>query len=147
MLEVNPDVICRLIELSRQLHGLEEPVMPTDRDPPELESSVSLQDSLGEDEQREMLAGHGEQTAEQEFATVIDELEPRQQQEVVAMMWLGRGDYLLDEWQEALDLARDEWTPDTAAYLLGHPLLASHLQEGLEQHGYNCGELLATGEI
>ncbi|QIB66483.1 DUF3775 domain-containing protein [Kineobactrum salinum] len=145
MLEVNPDVICRLIEISRQLHGLDEPIVP-EEDAPELEGSISLENSLDEDEQRAMLAGHGEQTAEQEFAAIVDELEPRQQQEVVAMMWLGRGDYLLTEWQEALDLARDEWTPDTASYLLGHPLLASHLQDGLEQHGYNCGELLAMGE-
>ena len=48
-------------------------------------------------------------------------------------MWLGRGDYTLDEWDKALTDAGDSWNPRTAEYLIGTPLLADYLTEGLDQ--------------
>jgi hypothetical protein len=55
-------------------------------------------------------------------------------------MWLGRGDFLLSEWYEAVVTATDSMTDitDPAAYLLSHPLVADYLLEGLIQHGSGC---------
>ena len=46
---------------------------------------------------------------------------------------LGRGDYAVGEWASALALARERWTEHAAEYLIGTPLLADYLTEGLDQ--------------
>ena len=74
--------------------------------------------------------------ASQEFTATIGDLEPDQQQEMVALMWLGRGDFSVEEWDDALLQARASWTLHTADYLLSTPLLADYLEEGLVLHGY-----------
>lgn len=146
MLSVNPEDVCRLIELAQQYHGQEGVVIPDEMDNDELQNSVSIADSPADDAERQMLAGHGDRSAYQEFANIVMALEPDQQQQLVALLWLGRGDYTLGEWDGILEQAADQWTPETADYLIDHPLLASYLQEGLELHGYNCSDVQALGE-
>ena len=41
-------------------------------------------------------------------------------------------DYELEEWDEALKFAEETWTDRTAEYLVGTPLLADYLAEGLQ---------------
>ncbi len=69
----------------------------------------------------------------QELKTAIDDLEPDQQVSLVSLMWLGRGDYSISEWADALKFAEETWTDHTADYLIGTSLLADYLQGGLEQ--------------
>ena len=68
-----------------------------------------------------------------ELKNKIDDLEPDQQMSLVALMWLGRGDYSIEEWPEALAFAEETWTDHTASYLIGASLLADYLQEGIDQ--------------
>jgi len=72
----------------------------------------------------------------EELRATIDDLEPDQQISLVALMWVGRGDYSLEEWEDALRHARESWNEHTADYLIGTPMLADYLSEGLEQFGY-----------
>jgi len=46
--------------------------------------------------------------------------------ELVALMWLGRGDSDAESWEETLQLVRDRQKGDTGEYLLGHPLVADY---------------------
>ena len=78
----------------------------------------------------------GRDPAYAELRLTINDLEPDQQVSIVALMWLGRGDYQADEWHRALADARERWTDRTADYLIGTPLLADYLAEGLDQLGY-----------
>ena len=80
---------------------------------------------------------NNESTTSQEFDSIINDLEPDQQQSLVALMWVGRGDFSVDEWEEALLQARSSWTLHTAEYLLATPQLADYLEEGLALHGYD----------
>ncbi|UCH53870.1 MAG: DUF3775 domain-containing protein, partial [Pseudomonadota bacterium] len=75
-----------------------------------------------------------------ELTAEINDLEPDQQVTLVALMWLGRGDFDAEEWEDALAQARDQWKPNTAEYLLTTPLVADYLDEGLAQLGYSCSE-------
>jgi hypothetical protein len=68
-----------------------------------------------------------------ELINKIEDLEPDQQVSLVALMWLGRGDYSIEEWPEALAFAEETWTDHTATYLIGVSLLADYLQEGVDQ--------------
>jgi hypothetical protein len=50
---------------------------------------------------------------------------------------LGRGDYGKGEWRDALREARRVHDRKETDYLLGTPLLASYLEEGVSQLGYS----------
>ena len=129
MLQVNPDTVCRLIELAQSFHAKEAAVMPEDSSNP------------ADDWSKSMLSDGADNTSFAEFETIIKDLDADHQHEIVALLWIGRGDYTLEEWDSVVAQARDEWTPDTASYLIEHPLLADELREGLEMHGHSCAEL------
>jgi hypothetical protein len=75
---------------------------------------------------------------QQELVDAICGLNDDQRIELVALTWLGRGDFTT--WDEALQVARDRDPGQTAEYLIGVPLLSDHLEEGLNQIGLNCTE-------
>ena len=124
MISVNPETISRLIDLSRAFHAKEQVVIPQEPNGP------------SDDWALQVLADHEDDEYYAEFESIIDDLEPDQQQEVVALMWLGRGDAALEEWSDLLKQASEQWNERTAEYLIAHPFLAEYLQEGLDLHGY-----------
>lgn len=130
MLNVNPDTVCRLIELAQAYHAREAVSLPEEGN------------NAADDWSQHMLADHKDNSSYQEFETVIQDLEADQQHEVVALLWLGRGDYTLDEWDSIVQQAKEEWSPETAQYLIDHPMLADELREGLELLGYRCDETI-----
>ena len=79
----------------------------------------------------QVLANHSGDMTYQELRNIINDLEPDQQTQLVALMWLGRGDFSDEEWEDALEQAGDNWNNRTAEYLLATPLLADYLEEGL----------------
>jgi hypothetical protein len=126
MLDVNPDTVCFLISKAREFHAKEEVVIP------------DMPDSPAEDWGRQVLADHAGDWTYQEFKATFNDLDPDQQQTVVALFWLGRGDFSVEEWEDAVKEAGEEWTTETADYLIAHPLLADFLLEGLELLDYSC---------
>lgn len=126
MLDVNPATVCFLIDKAHEFHAKEQVSIP------------DLTNSPTEDWGRQALAHHSDDPTLAEFRSTVEDLEPDQQQAVVALMWVGRGDYDVSEWEAALEEARRNWTETTADYLIVHPMLADHLQEGLDQLGYSC---------
>lgn len=125
MLDVNPDTVCRLIDLAREFHAQEAVVIPEEPG------------SASDDWTGNILAAHADDATLDEFRSIIADLEPDQQQ-VVGLLWMGRGDYTIDEWDEVLEQAADAWNERTADYLITHPLLPDYLTEGLDLHGYRC---------
>jgi hypothetical protein len=78
--------------------------------------------------------------ARKELVPFIAALGEEQQTDLVALMWLGRGDGTLDEWADLRDEVRKQRGDRTAARLLSEPLLSDHLEEGLSQFGFTCAE-------
>jgi len=126
MLNLNPETVCLLIEKARVFHSQEGVAFP------------EITDSPSDDWALQALAAHNGDSVFQEFKSTIDDLEPDQQQEVVALMWLGRDEFSVDEWEAAREEARNSWTESTAEYLIGHPQLSDYLLEGLDLLGYSC---------
>jgi Protein of unknown function (DUF3775) len=73
----------------------------------------------------------------QELTGAISSLSDLERVELLALMWLGRGDYNKDEWREALVQARQIHDEKETDYLVGTPLLGDYLEEGLSQLGYS----------
>lgn len=70
-----------------------------------------------------------------ELLEEINGLDNDQKAELVALMWLGRGDGDTEDWDELLDLARERKETRTSKYLLGHPDVADAWVEGLDKMG------------
>lgn len=126
MLEMNPDIVCAIIARAREFHAKEEVVIPDEPGNP------------GDDWALQVLADHSDDMTYADLKTQIDDLDPEQQVQLVALMWMGRGDYEADEWEMAVEDAKDNWTPNTAEYLIATPMVSDYLAEGLEQLGYGC---------
>ena len=76
-----------------------------------------------------------------ELATALETLNDDQRDEIVALTWVGRGDFTSDDWDEALYAAHDRHNGEETRYLLGTPLLADYLEEGAAQLGYSREDL------
>ena len=76
-----------------------------------------------------------EDSVRQELVSFINGLNEEEQINLVALTWVGRGTYDIDDWDDAIDTARTEHNKRTAQYLLGLPLLGDYLAEGLEAFG------------
>jgi hypothetical protein len=76
-----------------------------------------------------------ENLSEEELRELINDLNVDEAAELIALAWVGRGDYDAAEWSDAVAAARDRANKRTAKSLLGMPLLADWLEEGLEAIG------------
>lgn len=126
MPEVAVDKVCRIIVKARQFDAKEDVVE-------EEYGSNPVDEGF-----RSVLASYDDDPVYQELKTFIDDLDTDEQCEVVALMWVGRGDFPREEWNEALAMARQEHNERTAEYLLGTPLVADYLEEGLAQFEWSC---------
>lgn len=129
-LNLNPEVIKAIIDRAREFHVKEEVSFP---ERPHVNPE--------EFDPMQYLADHKDDLTYREVVTEINALEPDQQTTLVALLYLGRGDYSIDEWNEALAEAKNNWAEHTGEYLMGHPLLADYLEEALMMHGYVPSEL------
>ena len=82
-----------------------------------------------------------------ELRNWILDLNETEQAELVALMWLGRGDDDLENWAALVEQARDSQGAGaargrrTVRYLLGTPQLGDYLEEGLERLGVDTANL------
>jgi hypothetical protein len=128
MLDMNPEIVCAIISRAREFHAKEEVVIPDEPGSP------------ADDWARQVLADHADDLTFTDLKTQIEDLDPEQQVQLVALMWLGRGDYEPEEWDMAVEDAKDSWTRHTADYLIATPLVSDYLTEGLDMLGYSCEE-------
>ena len=94
-----------------------EPDAATGSDPPD-------------DDERQILLDTPDNPTEQELRDAIDGLGRPERQELLALMWLGRGDYDAESWREALRQAGETADANLTDYMVGTPLLADYLKEG-----------------
>jgi hypothetical protein len=88
-----------------------------------------------DDDEREILLDTPDNPTAQELRDALDGLNIDEREELLALLWLGRGDYDAQSWREALRQARDTGTATETDYLLGTPLLGDYLEEGVEALG------------
>jgi len=80
-----------------------------------------------------VLEDHADDPVAAELIGFIGAMNEDEQIDLVALAWLGRGDGDTDSWDDLRSTAAEEHNKRTAAYLLGMPMLADYLEEGLSQ--------------
>lgn len=127
---INTDKVCFIVVKARELESEDEGM--------DADASNATDDRF-----LSVLTEEAFGTVRNEIASFIDAMDEEEQAELVALMWVGRADFSADEWEEALRQARARREGPTSAYLLGIPLLASYLENGLGEFGEGCGDFAA----
>ncbi|WP_428675209.1 DUF3775 domain-containing protein [Roseibium sp.] len=70
--------------------------------------------------------------SDEELRELIEDLNVDEAAELVAITWIGRGDFDADDFETAVQEARERAVGSTATYLLGMPMLADLLEAGLD---------------
>lgn len=125
--ELNPDKVCFIIVKAREYMATDEGVRADASNATDDQFEAALTDS----NQRPVRA---------ELTAFIDNLNDDEKVELVALCWTGRGDFE-DDWQGALAEARGKAEIRTSDYLLGMPLLADHLEDGLSAFDLSCEDM------
>ena len=106
MPDINTAKVCYVILKARELESEDEGVA-ADASNPTDDKFVSV------------LTEEAFSTVRQEVGAFIDAMDEDEQCELVALTWVGRGDFSADEWDAAVAQARERRVGPTSAYLLG----------------------------
>jgi hypothetical protein len=91
-----------------------------------------------DDGMQRILEDYAEDPTYEELRSFLASQSDDELTELLALTWIGRGDYGADDWDDVLSEIRDVRETHTIDYLLGTPLLADYLEEGLSQFGRSC---------
>ena len=125
-LSISPEKVCFLIVKAREFDVKD---IVTDPDP----GSNPTDDAM-----RAVLEDHRDDPTVLEITSFINALTEDEQVDLVALTWLGRGDSDISDWDQLRAEASRLHNARAAGYLLGNPLLADNLEEGLAQFGQSC---------
>jgi hypothetical protein len=106
------------------LKAREYDVKESDSDPDEGSNAI-------DDGQIDVLTDNGDDPVREELLGAIRGLNDDERIKLVALAWLGRGTYDIEEWKEAVATAKTEHSRRAAEYLLNLPLLGDYLEDGL----------------
>lgn len=128
ILSISPEKVCFFIQKAREF------------DVKDVVTDPNSSSNAADDAMLSVLEDHPDDPTYHELRSYINALTEDEQVDLVALTWLGRGDGDVDEWDELHEEAQRLHNNRTAQYLLGKPMLADHLEEGLWQLGYSCEE-------
>jgi hypothetical protein len=132
-MDIALEIVCHVIHRARELVA--------DLDPLEDEPGKRAADDAADELSEEDEGGLSESAEYEELKEYIGNLHEDEQIELVALTWVGRGTYTAEDWDEAVEIARDEHAKNAARYLLSQPLLADELEEGLNEFDLSCEDV------
>ena len=119
-MEIAPDLVRAIIEHAHAFDVKEAETDPDSGSNPTDDGDLDiLQDTPGD------LTGA-------DLRVVLEALNVDQAAELVALMWIGRGEYEAGEWPHVVQRAKERATGPTSRYLMGVPMLGDYLQDGLD---------------
>ena len=124
MPEINPAKVCFIIAKSRELLSQDTGVEPDASNPTDDGERIILTDANG--------------SVRRELVEFMRDLDVDEQNALVALTWIGRGDFDPADWKVAVAAAADRSEAPTVRYLLGIPLLPDYLEDALSAFGRSC---------
>lgn len=126
-LGINPEKVCAFIETAREVAGLSPSTAgdaTTTGDDSPLTGLIEPADGM-DPRRREMIA-------------FVAGLDAEEQANLLALIMLGRGDYDIAEWDDALAEASGAIDDRSADFMIGDSALPGYLLEALEAFGESC---------
>ena len=130
-LDIPLEKVCFIVLKAREYDAKVEPAAS--------ESGAKSED----DESGDVLEDFADDPTGDELRAAIDGLNDDEVIDLIALAWVGRGDFSGKEWREARKLAEERHRPRSAAYLMEMPMLGDYIEEGLEELGYSCADFEA----
>jgi hypothetical protein len=127
-LSISAEKVCFVIVKAREFDAKEAASDPDTGSNPADDMNVDVLEETADD------------PVQQELTEFIGALSEDEQIDLVALAWLGRDGTGPDDWADARREAARAHNARTATYLLGIPLLADFLEEGLSMLGLSCEE-------
>ena len=124
MPEINPAKVCFVIEKARELLSEDVGMAPDASNPTDDGERVVLTDANN--------------AIRHELVEFIRDLDVDESAALVALAWIGRGDYEADDWMSAVAAANERREGPTWKYLIGMALLPDYLQDALSAFGRSC---------
>lgn len=128
MLTIPLEKVCYLIIKAREFDAKMEPEISDPGDNPI------------DDADREILFDYPDDPTVEEIRGFLEQINEDEAIDILALVWLGRGDYDAEEWEEARAAARDAPEERRVEALLSIPLLGDFLETGLDELGYSCAD-------
>jgi hypothetical protein len=125
-MDIALDKVCALIRQARRFD-----VKEGDTDP---DSGSNPTDDRAFD----VLESGTDDPVEGEIRSFLAGINDDERADLVALVWVGRGDYDASDWDEAVGMARERREGDLGDYLLGIPNLPDLLDEGLAAFDLSC---------
>ena len=127
-LAISPEKVCFVVVKAREF------------DVKDVVSNPDEGSNASDDAMVSVLEDRADDPVGQELRGFIGALTLDEQVDLVTLTWLGRGDGSVEDWDQLRAEALGAHNNRTASYLLGIPLLADYLEEGLSQLGLSCNE-------
>ncbi len=120
MLNIPPSKVAQIILLAHELrmNSGEMEILTEDLSDDEVQTMGRMDDS--------------------EIRSFIDDLNEEEQIDLIALAWIGRDTFTVDELDEARATVESEATSSAADYLIGMPNLAEFLESGLDAFGISA---------
>jgi hypothetical protein len=128
-MDIALDKVCEIILRARAVDVKEQNTDPDSGSNPTDDASLDA------------LVANPDDATEEELREVISGLNEDERHDLIALVYVGRGDMEAEEWVEAVRLARERESRgslSTADWLLGIPNLGDLLDEGLNAMGRSC---------
>ncbi len=123
-LNISPEKVGFIILKAREFDAKVEPVEPDPGSNP------------ADDADSEILEDYEDDPTLEELRGAIESLDDDEIVDLIALAWVGRGDFERREWAEARRLAGERHRGRSADYLIGMPALGDYLEEGLAVLGH-----------
>lgn len=124
-ININPEKVSFIIVKAREFDAKVDPVEPDPGSNP------------SDDQEARVLGDYARDPTFQELRSAIDNLDDDEVIDLIALAWVGRGDFGREDWEDARSMARDRHRRHSATYLIGMPALGDYLEEGLAELGYS----------
>lgn len=132
-LSLRPDTAFFILLKAREFDAKVEGADPDEGSNPSDDRNIDVLDFQPDD------------AAEEELTGAIESLNEDERLDLIALAWIGRGDFTFEEWREAHRSAREVDPREVATYLRGMPSLSDYLEEALAQLGLEIEDYLDSG--
>ncbi len=127
-LGISLETVATIVTMSRALQGTEEP-----------DADEAIEDA---DSETALLTESPDDISDDALKLFIGELNEDEQASLIALTWVGRGDYGPEEWDEALRLSHERNEgQDAATYLLNMDMVGDLLAEGVAAFGLSIEDI------